>query len=152
MSQQEPPVAVTAQPDCGHKEWTLGCQRCFDETTALAKGDASVDTHTAYIQGGTLMCWHMMLLLRDFQAQLAAMAQGIDLQKVQLAKTLMVNLQQLEVHLMALVADEGKMTAALVEAARIAKLAKEQLDAERAGGMRQQAQPSSMPSSIIITG
>ena len=149
MNEQEP-VPVAVPPDCGHKEWTLGCPRCFQELTALAKGDAQVDTHAATLRGATLMCWHLMLLLRDFQAQLSVHTQSLDLQKVQVAKTLQTNLQQVEVHLTHLMTDEQRMTASLLEAARIAKITKEALDAERAA--HGATPPQESPSGIVITG
>ena len=137
--------------DCGHAKWTLGCQQCFSEMERMCKGEVRVDTAAAMREGAILFNWHILLLFRDFEAQLEPLIRSLDLHKVEVAKDLLANIRQIEDYLIRLVDDDRKLMAVLATAAQIAKQVKEQL-AREAGSGEAKDVGGSNPSGIVITG
>ena len=107
-------------PDCGHDDYMLSCPRCFVEMKALAKGNASVDTNSAIMQGAILLSWHVLMVLRNAQARLVPQMRSLDLHIAGHAKTVHLNFRALEDNLVLLVADPQRMEAALNQAAVMA--------------------------------
>ena len=126
---------------CDHKTWIMGCENCFNEMSSVALKQITVGREAAHIEGAILFNWHVLMMLADFHHQLVPLTQSIDLQKVTLAKDLIANIRQIEVYLINLVADEGKLINALAGAAILAKEAKAAIDAQEA-----------VTPSILITG
>lgn len=136
-------------PDCGHKEWTLGCERCFFETKALAQRNLQVDQSAmddATFRGASLFAWHIALVLASTIRQAAEMSSSLDLQKAHSARILYYNLKQLEDHITGLMADPPRMEAALRQAADIAVASHQAVQQQAAA-----PEPTPPASAIVLT-
>ena len=134
-----------APPECGHKDWVLGCERCFYEMRGLTEGSIHTDQQAAQLNGGVLMAWHVMMVTMDMTHQLVPLTQSIDLQRSALARDVIANLKQVQIYLTRLVADERKMLGAMQAAALIATEMEHRAREEQAA-----AQPAQAPDSNII--
>ena len=124
-----------APPECGHKDWVLGCEKCFWEMRGVAEGLIHTEQQTAQLNGGVLMAWHVMMVTMDMTHQLVPMSQSIDLQRSALARDVIANLKQVQIYLTRLVADERKLLGAMQAAALVAtemeRRAKEEQEAQQ---------------------
>lgn len=121
ITKLEPVNLPEAPTECGHKDWQMGCERCWWEVRGLANDTIRVSTAEAQIEGAILFNWHVLLTLQGMEQQIAPMMRGIDLKEVELARNIIANLQQITVYLVRLVADPRKLGAALTNAALIAR-------------------------------
>ena len=146
----EPTPALTTTPtaevppDCEHRDWQMGCPRCFFEACGLAKGEIRATTVDAQMEGAILMNWHVLMVVADMETQLVPMTRSLELDKVRLAKELTANLKALRIYLIALGANPTKMEGALRSAAIVAEHVNKLQQKE-------QEQPMTPVSSIILT-
>ena len=130
--------------ECGHKEWALGCERCFYEMNGLAKGEARIANTSAQLSGAILFNWHVIMVLQSIEHQLEPMTRSLELGQVTLAKNLIANLQSIEDHLVKLVQDSQKLTAVLAQAAAFSAKIEEELAKEK-----EQEQATPTPSVML---
>ena len=136
-------------PDCGHKDWTLGCERCFYEITALAKGEVQAEdarqVHEHTLNGGVLFGWHLLTILGDIELQLRDIADAaLDLNKRNLATSLLRNVHNISAYVVSTCTDTHKMDAAINQAVVIAT--------EMNKRMRQETEPvATSVSRIVLT-
>lgn len=122
------PARPEVPPDCGHKDWSENCPRCFYEMNTIARQNINVDVKEVQMEGGILILWHMITVMMDMEQQLQPMTQGIDLNKNSLARQLIANLRQLSAYMMKLGSTPDKMAAALMQGALLAKQVKDAID------------------------
>ena len=134
-----------APTECGHKDFVLGCERCFFDMKGLCNGSLHVEDRKAQMDGAVLFNWHVLAVLKDLEDRLIPLTESLDLSKVSLAKNLIANLQQLSVYLIRLVASPGKLEAVMVQCAQMALAVQQQMKAEEQG-------KTEVKSSIVITG
>ena len=111
----EPYVPPDAPPECHHKDWELGCPRCFYEMKGLAEATVHADINKATVEGSVLMAWHIMLVLKSTERRLIPQMRSLDLQVAALAKAIYANFQSLTTHIVDLIADERRLSQALNE-------------------------------------
>ena len=100
-------------PDCGHKDWVLGCERCFLEMRALALQEAQIVSTKAELEGAMLMAWYVASVLANMEDQAAPMMNDLDIRKSGLARDVVANLRQLTNHLMLVLKDPHRLAHAL---------------------------------------
>lgn len=134
--------------ECGHKDWVLGCPRCFYEAVRVAQGNIKAETAESHMEGAILIIWHLMVIMADMEDQLRPMTQSIDLSRNQVARDLINNLRQLSHYMMGLGSDAPKLQAALAQGALLAAQTKAAIDARETG---EAPPPKAEPSRIILT-
>lgn len=102
--------ATAPFPDCGHKDWTVGCERCFWEATNIAKGNLQGRVLEDQTEGAIMFASYMILVFTDMADQCVGMERAqLDLNKQQLARDLAVNIGGLIDHTLKILADPAKM-------------------------------------------
>lgn len=132
MTAVESMVGDDLPEECLHKEWQLGCPRCFAEMRGISDGVIKVSNGEAFQEGAILSLWHMMIVLADLDHQLIPMSKSLDLKKAELGLSLAANLRNLSAYMMRLAGDPVKLDKALVAASMLAAQAKERLQQEAA--------------------
>lgn len=131
--------------DCLHKDWTLGCERCFWEATNVAKGNIKADTQQGSIEqqteGAILFAWHAVMVLQDLGDQCLRSANTeLDIGKIGLCRDLAANMQQIAQHFIKTISDPRALAAAMQRAVLIC------MEMQR----RHEQGPGSAPAESII--
>lgn len=142
---------LTAEPaipeECGHKDWELGCKRCFFEMNAMARGNLRSQTMEDHLAGALILVYHLMALMDRCLQQIKPQMSSIDLQKNSVAKEVYANLVELQRYFVNLLADPHRMQAAMQEGAEISIEMKRAIE-ERKQGIEREPKPES---NLIIT-
>jgi hypothetical protein len=139
-------------PDCGHKNWRMGCARCWEEISRVAQGHIVAQADDATLQGAIMMAWHMMLVLQQSQAKLEPKRRSLDIRQAEQAEAVAMNFLALSDHLVSLVADPRKLDTAMRQAAVIAQEAqKHSAEMQAATPSETPAPTPANPSPIILT-
>lgn len=131
-SEVEPP------PECGHKDWTLGCPRCFFEAVGLAKGNMKVAPNdeqlaAAQVEGAILYNWHLLMVLKDVEMQIAPLTRQMDIQRSSIALSVLAQVRKLSQYMVTVVQSPTTMATVLREASALAMQVQEHLKAEDEG-------------------
>lgn len=132
MTPEVIPEGEALPAECGHKGWTLGCERCFWEMNGIAQGKIREAVLDDQIKGAVLFNWHVVMVIADMEAQLVPLSESMDIHRSQLGIDLIANLRNLSYYLMKLVADPGKLVHVMEQAALIATQTHARMAAERA--------------------
>lgn len=122
--------------ECKHENWTLGCERCFYEVTALAKGEVQAEdsrqAHEHTINGGVLFGWHLLTVLSDIELQLHDMSEStLDLKRRELATSVLKNIHNISAYVVGTCTDTRKMEVAIQRAAVLASEMGRRMEQER---------------------
>ena len=146
-----------APPNCEHSNWTLGCERCFFEMSAIAKQGVAIADQTvaeAQLEGGALFNWHVITMLDRMVTKLNKESNSaLDLGMRSLCASVAVNLQQLGTHLTMIALDPKKLLATLQESSAIMQRVTKRIDDEKAAhaeGRELPPDPAFKPKSTII--
>lgn len=131
MDEPQPTVASEEPLECGHYAWTIGCARCFWEMKGIAEGNIKSATLETQMGGAVLFNWHVLTVLKDVEAQLLVHTRSIDLQRVMVAKETLANIDNISAYLVKVVNNPQLLATAMVQAADIAAIVNQQIQADR---------------------
>ena len=143
------PIESALPPDCQHPDWTLGCERCFQEMRLIARNNIKSSSQEDQMQGAILFNWHMVTVLEDCEIQLAPLTQSLDLNKQSMGKAMITNLRDIKAYLIKTVMNPARLQAALVQAATLVQQVNEEVKRRQQEGTVEEVAPT--PSSIVLT-
>lgn len=107
-------------PECGHKDYMLGCERCFTEMRVLVQGDAVVRTEEASLSGAVLYTWHLLMVIGELQQKCQVMTRSLDLQHQLVGHEIAATLTNISAYMIALIQRPTELQAVLRESAALA--------------------------------
>lgn len=141
-------AAVAGLSECGHKDYVLGCRKCFVELKALGEGTVAADMVDAQIVGATLMAWNIMLALKKLEdGAHRVITQSLDLRDVGTARSIQANLMQVSDYLFKLIKNPETLATELAETAQFINAVKVEIANKAATAT---VEPPA-PSGIVMT-
>ncbi len=119
----------------------------------IAEGTVKVDQtekqQEAAAEGAILMSWHILMVLKDCEHQLAPQTQQMDIAKGAAALQIFSAIHKIAMYVEDVVADPRLLSRVLVESAALARQVNEQMRQGAAGSVQQPVQKSSI---VIMDG
>lgn len=97
----------------------------------IAEGNIKSATLETQMGGAVLFNWHVLTVLKDVEAQLLVHTRSIDLQRVMVAKETLANIDNISAYLVKVVNNPQLLATAMVQAADIAAIVNQQIQADR---------------------
>lgn len=143
--------AANPNPDCGHKEWTLGCAICFDEMFKVAKIGLGVEeiARMSKVDGALIYNWYVLTVLTGLERQLVPRTNSIDLKMSGLARDLLANIHQLMDHFSSVISDPQRLATVMITSEASLMAVRQQRDEAKAAEAAGEEPPKK--SSIILT-